>query len=45
MSKVRESVEWLFMDVATSWEFIEFKKNFKIGRRSVGKMYCVSAIL
>lgn len=31
MSKVRESVEWLFNDVATSWKFIDFKKNLKIG--------------
>ena len=42
MSKVREAVEWLFNDVATSWKFIDFKKNLKIG---VGKMYLVCAIL
>ena len=41
MSKVRESVEWLFNDVATSWK----KKNLKIGLSSVGKMYLVCAIL
>ena len=45
MSKVRESVEWLFNDVATSWKFIDFKKNLKIGLSSVGKMYLVCAIL
>ena len=45
MSKVRETVEWLFNDVATSWKFIDFKKNLKIGLSSVGKMYLVCAIL
>ena len=25
MSKVREAVEWLFKDVATSWKFKDFK--------------------
>ena len=45
MSKVREAVEWLFNDVATSWKFIDFKKNLKIGLSSVGKMYLVCAIL
>ena len=45
MSKDRESVEWLFNDVATSWKFIDFKKNLKIGLSSVGKMYLVCAML
>ena len=45
MSKVREAVEWLFNDVSTSWKFIDFKKNLKIGLSSVGKMYLVCAIL
>ena len=45
MSKVRESVEWLFNDVAISWKFTDFKKNLKIGLSSVGKMYLVCAIL
>ena len=38
MSKVRD-------DVATSWKFIDFKKNLKIRLSSVGKMYLVCAIL
>lgn len=45
MSKVREAVEWLFNDVATSWKFIDFKKNLRIGLSSVGKMYLVCSIL
>ena len=45
MSKVREAVEWLFNNIATSWKFIDFKKNLKIGLSSVGKMYLVCAIL
>ena len=30
MSKVREAVEWLFNDIATSWKFVDFKKNLKL---------------
>ena len=45
MSTVRESVEWLFNDIATYFKFIDFKKNMKIGLSSVGKMYVVCAIL
>ena len=45
MSKVREAVEWLFNDVATSWKFIDFKKNLRIWLSSVGKMYLVCSIL
>lgn len=37
MSTVRESVEWLFNDIATYFKFIDFKKNLKIGLSSVGK--------
>lgn len=45
MSSVRESVEWLFNDIITSFKFMDFKKNLKIGLSCVGKMYVVSAIL
>ena len=45
MSTVRESVEWLFNDIATYFKFIDFKKNLKIGLSSVGKMYVVCALL
>ena len=45
MSTVRESVEWLFNDIATCFKFIDFKKNLKIGLSSVGKMYVVCALL
>ena len=30
MSTVRESVEWLFNDIATYFKFIDFKKNMKL---------------
>ena len=36
---------WELNDVATSWKFIDFKKNLKIGLSSVGRMYLVCAIL
>ncbi|XP_068677291.1 uncharacterized protein [Montipora foliosa] len=45
MSTVRESVEWLFNDIATYFKYIDFKKNLKIGLSSVGKMYVVCALL
>jgi hypothetical protein len=45
MSSVRESVEWLFNDIVTSFKFRDFKKNLKIGLSCIGKMYVVSAIL
>lgn len=45
MSAVRISVEWLFGDIINYFKFIDFKKNLKIGLRSVIKMYVVCAIL
>ena len=36
---------WELNDVATSWKFIDFKKNLKTGLSSVGRMYLVCAIL
>lgn len=45
MSRVRTSVEWLFGDIISYFEFLDFKKNLKLGLSSVGKMYIVSAIL
>ena len=45
MSTVRESLKWLFNDIATYFKF-KFKfKNLKIGLNSVGKMYVVCALL
>ena len=45
MSTVRESVEWLFNDIAIYFKFIDFKKNLQIGLSSVGKMYVVCVLL
>ena len=45
MSSVRIADEWLFGDITNSFKFLDFKKNFKIGLSSVGKMYIVSALL
>ena len=44
MSTVRESVEWLFKDIATYFKFLDFTKNLKIGLSSVGKMYVICAL-
>ena len=45
MSSVRISVEWLFGDISTYFQFIDFKKNLKIGMSAVGKQYIVCALL
>ena len=45
MSSVRVSVEWLFGDIIKYFKFVDFKKNLKIGMRSIGKMYIVCALL
>ena len=45
MSAVRISVEWLFGDIASTYKFIDCKKNLKVALSLVGKMYIVAAIL
>ena len=45
MSEVRVSVEWMFGDIANYFKFMDFKKNYKMGLSSVGKLYIVSALL
>ena len=45
MSSVRISVEWLFADIVNYFNFLDFKKNLKLGLSSIGKMYIVCAIL
>ena len=37
MSSVRITVEWLFGDISTYFQFSDFKKNLKIGMSAVGK--------
>ena len=44
MSAVRSS-EWLFSNVINHSKFLDFKENLKIGLRSVGKIYVISALL
>ena len=45
MIRVRESVEWIFGDVLTSFKALDFKINLKVGLSSVGKMYVVCALI
>ena len=45
MSKVCISVEWLFGNVIENLTFSDYRKSQKIGLSSIGKMYCVSALL
>lgn len=44
MSSVRIAVEWLFGDISTYFQFINYKRNLKIGMSSVGKQYIVCAL-
>ena len=45
MSSVCSSVEWIFGDIVSSFKFLDFKKNLKIGLSTVGKLYIVSALM
>lgn len=45
MSGVRVSAEWLFGNIIQYFKFMDFKKNFKIGLSSIGKLYGVCALL
>ena len=45
MSKVRISVEWVFVDIVKYFKFTDFMKNLKIGLSAVGKIYTVCALL
>ena len=45
MSKVCITVEWLFKNVIKNFKFSDYKKSQKIGLSSIGKMYCVCALL
>ena len=45
MSSVRETVEWSFRDIITSWAFCDFKKNAKILLQPVAKYYIVASLL
>ena len=45
MSRVRQTVEWGFRDIVTTFAFLDFKKNLKVLLQPVGKLYFVGAIL
>ncbi|XP_071946235.1 uncharacterized protein [Antedon mediterranea] len=45
MSKVRISVEWLFVDIVNIFKFTDYKKSQKVQLSACGKMYIVSGIL
>ena len=45
MSKVRESVEWLFKEITVQWSFLDFKPNMKIFKSPIGKYYIIGAFL
>ena len=45
MSQSCVVVEWVFGDISNFFAFIDFKRNFKIGLSSVGKMYTCCALM
>ncbi|XP_070388867.1 uncharacterized protein [Dermacentor albipictus] len=45
MSKVRQAVEWGFGKIAGLFAFLDFRKNQKLHRQNLPRMYRVSAIL
>ncbi|KAH6920135.1 hypothetical protein HPB50_028877 [Hyalomma asiaticum] len=45
MSSVRQAVEWGFGKIAGLFAFVDFKKNQKIFRQNVARMYKASALL
>ena len=44
ISEVRVSLEWVFGNVVNYFKFTDFKKNFKSGMSTVGKIYTVCAL-
>lgn len=45
MSTVRQAVEWGFGKIAGLFAFLDFRKNQKLRRQKVARMYKVAAIL
>lgn len=45
MSTVRQAVEWGFGKIVAEFAFVDFKKNQKILRQRVARMYKVATIL
>ena len=45
MSNVPTTADWLFWDIVEYFKFVDFKRNLKIGLRSIGKLYAVCAPL
>lgn len=45
MSKVRETVEWLFKEIITKWSFLDFRASMKIFQFPVAKYFMVAAFL
>jgi len=45
MSSVREVVEWGFSLIVRDWAFVDYRKNLKIGKQPIGRLYFVAALL
>ena len=45
MSSVRESVEWGFMLIVRGSVFVDYRKNLKIGKQPIARIYFVAALL
>lgn len=45
MSRLRETVEWGFALVLRDWAFLDRKKNLKLFKQPIGKLFYVGALL
>lgn len=45
MSAVRETVEWGFNLIVRNWAFVDYRRNLKIGKQPIGRLYFVAALL
>ena len=45
MSKVRETVEWLFKEIITKWSFLDFRASMKVFQFPVAKYFAVGAFM
>ena len=45
MSRVRESVEWMFKEITTQWSFLDFKQSMRIFKSPIAKFYVIGAFL
>jgi nuclease HARBI1 len=45
MSRVTESVEWMFKEIAIQWLYLDFRQSMKIFKSPIAKFYIIGAFL